>query len=249
MTCALSGQAATARAMLKEAPELDSPLFSSAADLYLAWAWTAVASGDLPRARVLIEQAVGRARRTGDLVGEAVAWHAAARLGTPKPSIAHLERLAEVIEGELTGWRAAHARALAEGDADALEDVSEALAGMGADLLAAEAAADAAVQWHRRGEARRAAAAERLAGVLSGRCEGARTPALQAVRSRAELTSAERDAATMAAEGRANREIAEALGLSVRTIENQLQRAYAKLGVSRRSDLAQALEGSPAEPG
>ncbi len=55
------------------------------------------------------------------------------------------------------------------------------------------------------------------------------------------LTPAERQVAEMAAAGRSNREIAEALVLSVRTVESQLSSAYAKLGVRGRTGLATAL--------
>jgi DNA-binding NarL/FixJ family response regulator len=48
--------------------------------------------------------------------------------------------------------------------------------------------------------------------------------------------------ATLAAGGRSSRDIADHLVVSVRTVENHLQRAYEKLGVRSRSDLAAALE-------
>ena len=55
------------------------------------------------------------------------------------------------------------------------------------------------------------------------------------------LTPAERQVAELAAAGRSNREIAEALVLSVRTVESQLSSAYAKLGVRGRAGLGAAL--------
>jgi len=58
-----------------------------------------------------------------------------------------------------------------------------------------------------------------------------------------ELTPTERQAAELAAEGRSNKEIAEALFVSVHTVESHLSHAYAKLGVRSRSQLAHALEG------
>ncbi len=50
-----------------------------------------------------------------------------------------------------------------------------------------------------------------------------------------------REIVTLAAEGLTSKDIAERLYLSVRTVDNHLQHAYAKLGVSSRAGLAQAL--------
>jgi len=55
------------------------------------------------------------------------------------------------------------------------------------------------------------------------------------------LTSREREIATLAAQGLTSPEIAERLFLSARTVNNHLQSAYAKLGVNRRDQLAEAL--------
>ena len=60
------------------------------------------------------------------------------------------------------------------------------------------------------------------------------------------LTAAERRVAEMAAEGLANREIAETLFLSTRTVENHLSRVYRKLDISSRSGLGEALSLDPA---
>ncbi|MGH2530034.1 MAG: ATP-binding protein [Actinomycetota bacterium] len=53
-----------------------------------------------------------------------------------------------------------------------------------------------------------------------------------------QLTEAEARVAKLAAAGRTNREIADALFMSVRTVEGHLSRAYAKLGVRSRTELA-----------
>jgi len=58
-----------------------------------------------------------------------------------------------------------------------------------------------------------------------------------------ELTAAERGVAELAAEGRANKEIARALHVTVHTVEVHLSRAYAKLGVRSRAQLAGRLSG------
>ena len=60
-----------------------------------------------------------------------------------------------------------------------------------------------------------------------------------------ELTSAERSVVELAAEGRANKEIARVLHVTVHTVEVHLSHAYAKLGVRSRAQLARRLSDSP----
>ncbi|HZQ66281.1 MAG TPA: AAA family ATPase [Gaiellaceae bacterium] len=55
------------------------------------------------------------------------------------------------------------------------------------------------------------------------------------------LTAAERRVAELAAEGLANKEIAQAMFVSVKTVEKHLSRVYAKLGVRSRARLARLL--------
>ncbi|HET7718603.1 MAG TPA: helix-turn-helix transcriptional regulator, partial [Acidimicrobiales bacterium] len=54
-------------------------------------------------------------------------------------------------------------------------------------------------------------------------------------------SSREIEVAALAAAGMPNKEIASRLSVSVRTVENHLQRVYEKLGVARRADLGGAL--------
>jgi DNA-binding CsgD family transcriptional regulator len=56
-----------------------------------------------------------------------------------------------------------------------------------------------------------------------------------------ELTEAERRIATLVAEGRTNREVAAALFVTEHTVEGALTRAYRKLGVRSRTELAHRL--------
>lgn len=58
------------------------------------------------------------------------------------------------------------------------------------------------------------------------------------------LTTRERAAAELAADGFTDREIAAELGCSLRTVESHLAKARAKLGVSNRKDLAKKLPAS-----
>jgi DNA-binding CsgD family transcriptional regulator len=62
-------------------------------------------------------------------------------------------------------------------------------------------------------------------------------------RKRAEgLTPAERRVAKLVAEGRTNRQVAEALFLGERTVASHLTHIYAKLGIRSRTELARRLE-------
>ena len=72
-------------------------------------------------------------------------------------------------------------------------------------------------------------------------CEDARPPTLLGELAAAELTAREREIALLAAGGLSSREIADRLVVSVRTVDNHLQRAYRKLGIARREDLPQVL--------
>ncbi|WP_405687455.1 helix-turn-helix transcriptional regulator [Streptomyces sp. NBC_01387] len=70
---------------------------------------------------------------------------------------------------------------------------------------------------------------------------GGRAPAVGRL-SQGVLTAAERPVAELAATGATNREIADALCLTVRTVEYHLTNAYRKLGVTGRTDLAERLD-------
>jgi DNA-binding CsgD family transcriptional regulator len=69
---------------------------------------------------------------------------------------------------------------------------------------------------------------------------GARRPAATGT-----LTAAEERVVELAADGRSNKEIAHALSIGVHTVEVQLSRAYAKLGVQSRAQLARRLAARP----
>jgi DNA-binding CsgD family transcriptional regulator len=64
---------------------------------------------------------------------------------------------------------------------------------------------------------------------------GGRMPA------RGELTATERRVAELAAEGRSNKEIARELFVTVKTVEANLSRVYAKLGIRSRAELARRV--------
>jgi DNA-binding CsgD family transcriptional regulator len=241
---ALSGEAPAGRDALAEMDALGLPPgYFFAVDVEQARAWTEVVAGNLPAARRLLQDAASLGAEIGDHTAEASALHGIARLGEAGSVADQLAAVAERIEGVLAQGRARHALALAGGDPTALDEVAVAFEAMGAYLLAAEAAADAGVVWLRRGDARRGARATQRARLLANRAENPVTPSLLAVNLRSQLTRSEQQTALLAAAGRSNREIAGELVVSVRTVENHLQRVYEKLGVSGRKELTAAFLG------
>jgi DNA-binding CsgD family transcriptional regulator len=73
-------------------------------------------------------------------------------------------------------------------------------------------------------------------------------PRRDALRGIDALTASELRVAQLAALGHANREIASELVVTVRTVEFHLSRAYSKLGIASRSELARALNGGAQAP-
>jgi DNA-binding CsgD family transcriptional regulator len=210
----------------------------------LGRAWAAAAEGDLPAARDVARAAAARAAESGHLSSEALLLHDLARLGDPASARDRLDELAGRCEGVLIAAYAAHARAAAAGDPAGLAAAAGQFEAIGADLLAAEAATAAAHAYQRRGEPRTAAALRIRAASLAARCEGARTPGLVTAVAVVPLTVREREVALLARRGESSRQIADRLRLSVRTVENHLQNAYTKLGITARDQLAGALRDS-----
>lgn len=62
-----------------------------------------------------------------------------------------------------------------------------------------------------------------------------------------ELTASERSVAELVAEGRTNREVADALFMSPSSVQAHLKRIYRKLGVRSRTELAAGIDRAPAE--
>jgi ATP/maltotriose-dependent transcriptional regulator MalT len=206
-------------------------------------AWTAAATGSLPRARALLLNGARALEDSGHRTMEAWLLHDAYRLGHRGTS-ERLAELAELCEGELVPAWAVHAAALDSDRAADLVDATDRFERIGTLLLAAEAATEATHALQRERDQRAAAAMRARAAALIDACESPRTPALVTSEAPVPLTAREREICTLAAAGVSSPEIAEKLYLSVRTVNNHLQRAYTKLGVTNRRELATALASS-----
>ncbi|MBL8775966.1 MAG: helix-turn-helix domain-containing protein [Acidimicrobiales bacterium] len=237
--------AAGALARLDTWPGDGFALFEPLAEV--ARAWLLVRSGAPDRARAAAGAAVTRAAEHGSwaLLGQVA--HDLARLGLQDD--AQRAAAASRGEGALTRLRLSAVAALAASDDEALRVAGEGLAGRGALLAAAECFVRASAVAETAGDARAAAGDATRAADLLVSCPEARTPLLDSAAVRG-LSDRELEAARLARSGWSNRRIAEELGLSYRTVENHLYRAFAKLGIGGRDELAGVLDppGAASEP-
>jgi DNA-binding CsgD family transcriptional regulator/type II secretory pathway predicted ATPase ExeA len=246
LSLALAGVADKAAETLAELDGLGLPTdMSYECEVLQARAWTSAAGGDMGTARQHLEVAVELGVQVGDLVGASRALHGLARMGRARQVVDQLGELAARVDGDMSAARLTYAAAAAAKDSAALQAAAARFEEVGANLYAAEALGEAAVHLRRDGSARDGAAAQQKAARLLARCEGAVTPFVRAIGARAHLTPAELDTALQAATGSTDKQIAEMMHLSVRTVENRLHRAYQKLGLSHRRELAEALRDLP----
>jgi DNA-binding NarL/FixJ family response regulator len=228
---------AEAAARLDEALAGREPLSTQAPYVARARGWAARVRSDAEGAERLLADA---ARLTEQMpVYAAQLTYEALRAGAGAAKLtAALDALGARCDARLTDAYARHARALAARDGDALLAVAEELAAIGALRYASEAAADAArtfVGAARTDSARRALERARALHVAH---EGTPPPSVDGVEGTAAgLTRREAQVATLAGQGATNLEIAERLGLSVRTVESHVYHAMQKTGAADRRDL------------
>jgi len=249
----LAGDMSLATAALADAEAPARPtsrLILAEVFLRLARAWSSAAQGDVSKAREHVHDAMGVAQLAKAVALQMVVLHDFVRLGDPSPAAGPLAELAGQVDGPIADAYARHARALLDGDARSVENLVDSFEAMGAMLLAAETAMDAARLNHEQGRAERARRLRYRAQLLLDRCEGAWTMAGGAMNAGEgyPLTLREREIAMLAAQGLASRQIAERLSLSTRTVDNHLARVYEKLGIGGRLEL-RGLIRSPATGG
>jgi DNA-binding CsgD family transcriptional regulator len=181
--------------------------------------------GKRERAEELIDEELRRARRFGAPKAIAIALGAASAV-RPESSIELLEEATAVLEGSPAVLERARALVLLgaalrrHGSNRAAVDVLR----RGLDLSAACGAS--ALEQQARGEL----------VVAGARPRRHRLSGLEA------LTAAERRVAQLAGQQLTNREIAQSLFLSLRTVETHLTRSYRKLGIDSRAGLRAALD-------
>lgn len=212
---------------------------------------------DMARARAMLEMARGRNAAARDQLlalvdacGDDVtisseSLHVAMLLGAdPERCATGLEEMARDAQDDIILLWARHARAVADRDPEAQLAAAEAFEAAALDLDAAQAGALAAAVFRDLGSKDGTNRAATLSARCAARCPGVQVPALAVRLDVPELTPREREIAALAARGLSNPAIADALTLSVRTVETYVLRVYRKLGVNNRTGLARVL-GSP----
>jgi DNA-binding CsgD family transcriptional regulator len=203
-------------------------------------AWALAGLGEPGRARDLLLAEAEHARGRAEIVDAVTLACEVARLGDPGAVRPLLDEFGARVDG-LGALLCEAGLALAGSSPEELARAERRAADTGMCLLAAELAAAEARVHRRRGDGRAAAASQlRSSDHLAG-CEGATTPASVAIDGVSPLSNREREIARLAASGLTNQEIADRLFVSVRTVGNHLQNSYTKLGVTGRSELADAL--------
>jgi DNA-binding CsgD family transcriptional regulator len=218
------------------------------ADVDRARAWHAVARGDLAAARAALVAAAARWTSVGAVAPTVVIAHDLVRVGAAADAVRVLDEIAVPADWPFGLAIARHVDAASRNDASGLDEAAHRFAELGMNLFAAEASAESASVSRAQGAARTARRAAAWADELAAGCEGPQTPALARAGDAGTLSSREHEVAMLAAQGMTNRSIAERLEISERTVENHLQRAYIKLGITARDELNAKL-GTRAPPG
>jgi DNA-binding CsgD family transcriptional regulator len=149
-----------------------------------------------------------------------------------------LADVAARVDGSFAAAAAAVARGAAAGEVETVVEGGERFAAIGARLEAAEVFALAASLAHRAGRPDRERSLVGRVHALTDAMGGVQTPTLRRVLPASPLTPRQRDVAVLVAEGLANRQVADKLGVGLRTVESHLEEVYRRLGLNGRGDLA-----------
>lgn len=231
------GDADAAAVALKRAEDANGPQVAVfLPELELARAWERACVGQTTAAQEHARRAAQIARRSAMLAVEMRALHTAARFGDHTHK-ARLTEIARILRAPIADAVVTHAQGLADHNGDLLDTAADRFTAIGAMALAADAAAQAAREHARTGQ--RCKELESLARThwLANQ-DGLHTPAIEAVAQPLPITDREREIAKLVAAGLSNRQIADRLGISVRTVDGHLYRIFAKLDIKNRDQLA-----------
>jgi DNA-binding CsgD family transcriptional regulator/tetratricopeptide (TPR) repeat protein len=213
--------------------------------LSLATGWTLAAKGFLGDAIDAVRQAANDARDRNQPTHELACLQAAAQWGDASEATRARE-LAHALALPLSKAVARHADSLLAGDGEGLLVASSEYRAIGDRVAAADAAAQAAAVFTSGQQRRRGLYAAALAHELADGCGGVCTPALRSAAG-LPLSGRQRAVIELAVAGLSNREIADRLVMSVRTVEGHIYRACQRLGVNTRDELATVIRPGLAE--
>jgi DNA-binding CsgD family transcriptional regulator/tetratricopeptide (TPR) repeat protein len=208
----------------------------------VATAWVCAAEGAVSEAIAITRDAADTAHKRGQPANEVFCLQTATQFGDHSGA-QRLAELADQVQGARAPAAAAHAIALAGGDGAALQQVSRDYDALGDRVAAADAAAQAAVAYAANGLRGAALTAHAAARRLASDCCCADTPALRTLSEPPPFTGRQREILRLATHGLSNRQIAQRLSVSLRTVEGHLYRASRRVAVSSRDDLLAMLEG------
>ena len=208
-------------------------------DVERALAWS-FARHDPDRALAQLQRAAADAERRGAVGLAAEAWFDCARIGDATDAAAALARLEPQLDDRWINARMTFAQGRTTSDTTALSNAMDGFASVGAHLYAAETAAILIDLARRNADRAGIRSATDRFGQYRDRCTAAKTP-LTDLAHRVSLSPREHEIAAFAAEGWTSREISDRLGVSSRTVDNLLQRVYAKLGIGGRAELTEAF--------
>lgn len=213
----------------------------------LATAWVSAAAGAVTRAIAEARSAAVTAASRGQPAREVLCLQTATRFGDTT-TVTRLAELVRVVGGARVKVAAQHAAALVVGDGDELMAASDNYEQIGDLLAAVDAAAQASVAFRQADRRGSALGATNRARELAHRCGDIHTPALSDAAAPVVFTGRMREVVTLAGGGLSNREIAERLQLSVRTVEGHMYRAAGRVGARDRNELARAIGQALAAP-
>jgi DNA-binding CsgD family transcriptional regulator len=237
---AMRGSTDDAAAELSELGKVRRRFRSLDHELSLARAWLAASQGAVSDAAGILRAAAERASEVGRFAAETMCLQTAVQFGD-RTCAQRLKELEPIVEGPRAPAAARFAAALAESDGPELSSVSEEFERNGDLVAAIDAASHAALTFRRDDKRGSALVCVARAEALAEQCGGISTPTLRHASEPLPLTEREVEIVMLIGEGLSNREIAERLTLSVRTVESHIYRAMAKTGVTSREQLAALL--------
>jgi DNA-binding CsgD family transcriptional regulator len=212
-------------------------------NLSLVTGWVKASGGALGEAIAIVLRAADDAAARDQPTHELACLQAAAQWGDTSRA-ERARELATVLRLPLADTVADHLEALAAGDGTGLLAAAALYRALGDRATAADATAQAAVAFSAAGQRKRSMYAAAVAQQIAADCGGLCTPALRNPAGQP-LTRRQREIAELVGAGLSNKQIADRLVVSVRSVEGHLYRACQRVGAGSREELAAIIRAGP----